>query len=185
MSSAGNVHEYRPTEKPTASCTSCRRRKLRCDREPQGCRNCSKAELPCLYPPPEETTKRKRGPYQKDKTQRERELEHAVKAMEVKCEQLAGQVQNKSESEGSTGSMYGLPEGFFMLPDGHKKASTGTNKPDRSSAHFQRSSASAIDAAQPQMRLSPANAPPSDDRDFRLKNRFWSNFSNEVSHGCL
>lgn len=181
MSSAGAIHEYRPSQKPTASCTSCRRRKLRCDREPQGCRNCCKAELPCLYPPAEETAKRKRGPYQKYKTQRERELGHAVKAMEVKCEQLAGQVQNQSDSQANPAPKYGPHEGFFMLPNGNKKASTGTNTPHRSSDQFPRSSTSGIDAEQLQMRLSTANPPTADNRDLRLKNRFWSNFSNEVS----
>ncbi|EMC93897.1 hypothetical protein BAUCODRAFT_124644 [Baudoinia panamericana UAMH 10762] len=71
-----------PSPKPGMACLGCRQRKLKCTREPRGCRNCTKSELPCIYPPPETGAKRKRGPYKKDKPARERHLEQIVKYLE-------------------------------------------------------------------------------------------------------
>lgn len=66
--------------KPGTACVCCRRRKLKCSREPSGCANCHKADLPCIYPTVDPSIKRKRGPYRKkDKPAREAHLEHVVK----------------------------------------------------------------------------------------------------------
>jgi hypothetical protein len=70
--------------KPGTACLGCRSRKLKCSREPEGCTNCLKGELPCVYPVPETGVKRKRGPYRKDKAARERHLEDLVKYLEPK-----------------------------------------------------------------------------------------------------
>ena len=79
MSDASTTHA-----KPGTACLGCRRRKLKCDREQEGCSNCLKSELPCVYPAPETGVKRKRGPYRKDKPPRERHLEDLVKYLEPK-----------------------------------------------------------------------------------------------------
>lgn len=73
--------------KPGTACLGCRRRKLKCTREQEGCSNCTKADLPCVYPAPETGVKRKRGPYKKDKPPRERHLEDLVKYLEPKAAQ--------------------------------------------------------------------------------------------------
>ena len=73
--------------KPGTACLGCRRRKLKCSREQEGCTNCTKAELPCVYPALETGVKRKRGPYKKDKAPRERHLEDLVKYLEPKAGQ--------------------------------------------------------------------------------------------------
>lgn len=73
--------------KPGTACLGCRRRKLKCSREQERCSNCSKAELPCVYPAPETGVKRKRGPYKKDKPPRERHLEDLVRYLEPKAAQ--------------------------------------------------------------------------------------------------
>ena len=66
--------------KPGTACLCCRRRKLRCSREQEGCSNCLRAELPCVYPAPDTNVKRKRGPYKKkDRPARQEHLEHVVK----------------------------------------------------------------------------------------------------------
>lgn len=80
--------------KPGTACIGCRRRKLKCTREPEGCSNCMKADLPCVYPAPETGVKRKRGPYKKDKPARERHLEDLVKYLEPKT----GQSESADES---------------------------------------------------------------------------------------
>lgn len=73
------VNRQNSINKPGTSCLGCRRRKLKCLREPEGCHNCCKSGLQCVYPAPEVGVKRKRGPYKKDKTPRERHLEDLVK----------------------------------------------------------------------------------------------------------
>lgn len=73
-----------PVNKPGTSCLGCRRRKLKCSREPDGCSNCTKSDLPCVYPAPEVGVKKKRGPYKKDKPARQRHLEDLVKYLEPK-----------------------------------------------------------------------------------------------------
>lgn len=73
--------------KPGTACLGCRRRKLKCTREQNGCNNCTKADLPCVYPAAETGVKRKRGPYKKDKPPRERHLEDLVKYLEPKAAQ--------------------------------------------------------------------------------------------------
>lgn len=62
------------------ACLCCRRRKLKCTREPTGCASCVKADLPCIYPTTDSGIKRKRGPYKKkDKPARQAHLDHVVK----------------------------------------------------------------------------------------------------------
>ncbi|WPH03707.1 Bikaverin cluster transcription factor bik5 [Acrodontium crateriforme] len=75
--------------KPGTACLGCRRRKLKCSREQEGCVNCTKADLPCVYPAPEVGIKRKRGPYKKDKPARERHLEDLVRYLEPRTSQSA------------------------------------------------------------------------------------------------
>ena len=68
--------------KPRSACLGCRRRKVKCSREPEGCQDCAKFDLPCVYPTPAVGVKRKRGPYKKDKAPRERHLEDLVRYLQ-------------------------------------------------------------------------------------------------------
>lgn len=72
----------RSTAKPGTACLGCRRRKLKCNKDPQGCSHCIKSELPCVYPAPELGVRKKRGPYRKDKPALEKHLEHLVRYLE-------------------------------------------------------------------------------------------------------
>ena len=84
--------------KPGTSCLGCRRRKLKCSREPEGCFNCTKSDLPCVYPQPDVGVKRKRGPYKKDKPPRQRHLEDLVKYLEPKAGSSEAQGHGESAS---------------------------------------------------------------------------------------
>ncbi|KAF7189951.1 Bikaverin cluster transcription factor bik5 [Pseudocercospora fuligena] len=99
--------------KPGTSCLGCRRRKLKCSRESEGCLNCTKSDLPCVYPTPEVGVKRKRGPYKKDKPPRQRHLEDLVKYLEPKSNAQDGARNGDSASPGqgssSSHSGYGRP----------------------------------------------------------------------------
>ncbi|WPB06381.1 uncharacterized protein RHO25_011038 [Cercospora beticola] len=98
--------------KPGTSCLGCRRRKLKCSREHEGCFNCLKSELPCVYPTPDLGVKRKRGPYKKDKPPRQRHLEDLVKYLEPKNEQAKALQTGDSvsparaSSSGASGTPY-------------------------------------------------------------------------------
>ena len=88
--------------KPGTACLGCRRRKLKCSREHEGCSNCLKSDLPCVYPAPETGVKRKRGPYRKDKAPRERHLEDLVKYLEPKASQNDPRARSGSVEDGSS-----------------------------------------------------------------------------------
>lgn len=90
------------TAKPGTACLGCRRRKLKCSREEDGCANCARAVLPCVYPAPQTGEKRKRGPYRKDKPARERHLEDLVKYLEPKAK-AAPERGNDGNGAGSGG----------------------------------------------------------------------------------
>lgn len=99
-----------PANKPGTSCLCCRRRKLKCTREPEGCQNCKKSELPCVYPAPEVGVKRKRGPYKKDRPARERHMEDVVKYLEPRNvgQDLSSQAETGSSDHLSPSSGTGL-----------------------------------------------------------------------------
>ncbi|CAK4030960.1 aurofusarin cluster transcription factor aurR2-like [Lecanosticta acicola] len=96
--------ERQPVNKPGTSCLGCRRRKLKCTRETEGCQNCVKADLPCVYPTPEVGVKRKRGPYKKDKPARQRHLEDLVRYLEPKNSSSEANVQQDTGSSGQSAS---------------------------------------------------------------------------------
>lgn len=120
--------------KPGTACLGCRRRKLKCSREPDGCSNCLRSDLPCVYPIHEATgVKRKRGPYKKDKAPLERHLEDLVKYLEPKASQgehatsglsstadLSG--ENSNSASKLSGSATGHLNGALSLGEGHRKS---------------------------------------------------------------
>lgn len=98
--------------RPGTACLGCRRRKLKCSREQEGCAKCFKADLPCVYPTPEAGVKRKRGPYKKDKPARERHLEDLVKYLEPKAGQGSSASPAQSEQHASPGASAGATYSF-------------------------------------------------------------------------
>lgn len=97
--------------KPGTACLGCRRRKLKCSREQGGCANCTKADLPCVYPTPDTGVKRKRGPYKKDKPARERHLEHLVQYLEPRSPgALAGSANTGAVGDGMSRSHQSYPQ---------------------------------------------------------------------------
>lgn len=77
------------------SCVTCRRRKVRCDKQ-MPCSNCRRALIPCVYPAPGRAP---RQPRQKDpnappknSSQREAELIKRLRKLEGIVEELSGQI---------------------------------------------------------------------------------------------
>ncbi|KXL43244.1 hypothetical protein M433DRAFT_149836 [Acidomyces richmondensis BFW] len=107
--------------KPGTACLGCRWRKLKCSREQDGCSNCVKANLPCVYPTLETGVKRKRGPYKKDKPARERHFEDLVKYLEPKngVESTARAFGSSPDSENSGTSRIPLTFSATLRPVGN------------------------------------------------------------------
>lgn len=126
-----------PSAKPGTACLGCRRRKLKCSREADGCANCQKSDLPCVYPAPETGVKRKRGPYKKDKPPRERHLEDLVRYLEPKAAR-----NNATSGSGSVGDGHSYSQiadygndGVESIPDSSvvsQDASRGNGKASNS-----------------------------------------------------
>ncbi|KAH7091573.1 hypothetical protein FB567DRAFT_558421 [Paraphoma chrysanthemicola] len=82
------------------SCVLCAQRKVRCDRNPGGCANCTKARVNCIYKPPPPPRRRKKGDRDVDTTVRLRIYEDALRQLQVDPEAIVKQAL-------STGTAYG------------------------------------------------------------------------------
>lgn len=108
---------YESDGKANTACSACRRRKLRCDRNTDGCSTCRKSDIPCIYTPhigktdgtssTRDARRKPRGPYNKGKTPREKELEHVVELLTEKCNVLEATSCNHSSHQTSPGSSHG------------------------------------------------------------------------------
>lgn len=96
------------------SCVTCRRRKVRCDKQ-MPCSNCRRALIPCVFPAPGRAPRqpRPRDPNAPPKaaSQREVELVKRLRKLEGIVEELSGQIEVESGSKGesSTFSTLGSP----------------------------------------------------------------------------
>ncbi|KAJ4146448.1 hypothetical protein NW754_001914 [Fusarium falciforme] len=86
------------------SCVTCRRRKVRCDKQ-MPCSNCRRAQIPCVFPAPGRAPRqpRPRDPNAppKNSSQREIELMKRLRKLEGIVEELSGQIEVESGGQGS------------------------------------------------------------------------------------
>ena len=92
--------------KASCACSACHRRKLKCDRNLNGCSTCKNSDIPCVYTTSSDKgsgnastragRREPRGSYNKGKTPRERELEHMVQLLTKRCANLEGNVTKLS-----------------------------------------------------------------------------------------
>ncbi|KAH6644293.1 hypothetical protein C7974DRAFT_459937 [Boeremia exigua] len=61
------------------SCVLCAQRKVKCDRKPGGCNNCTKARVPCIYKAPPPPRRRRKGVRDVDTTTQLRIYEDALR----------------------------------------------------------------------------------------------------------
>ncbi|KAI5467505.1 fungal-specific transcription factor domain-containing protein [Mariannaea sp. PMI_226] len=85
------------------SCVTCRRRKVRCDKQ-MPCSNCRRAQIPCVFPAPGRAPRQPRpkdpNAPQKNSTQRELELVKRLRKLEGIVEELSGQIEVESGGKG-------------------------------------------------------------------------------------
>lgn len=101
------------------SCVTCRRRKVRCDKQ-MPCSNCRRASIPCIFPAPGRAPRqqRPRDPNAPPKTssQREVELVKRLRKLEGIVEELSG--QSEIEPGGRLPSATGSPDPSQSNPTG-------------------------------------------------------------------
>ncbi|KAF2023835.1 hypothetical protein EK21DRAFT_105063 [Setomelanomma holmii] len=73
------------------SCVLCAQRKVKCDRSPGGCANCTKARVPCMYKAPPPPRRRKKGERDIDTVARLRIYEEALRQLGIDPAELARQ----------------------------------------------------------------------------------------------
>ncbi|KAH7366584.1 hypothetical protein BKA66DRAFT_573253 [Pyrenochaeta sp. MPI-SDFR-AT-0127] len=83
----GTTNSDTPIQK-SFSCVVCASRKVRCDRRPGGCENCTKARVSCVYKAPPPPRRRKKGVRDVDTTTRLRLYEDALRQLGVDPERL-------------------------------------------------------------------------------------------------
>lgn len=85
------------------SCVTCRRRKVRCDKQ-MPCSNCRRALIPCVFPAPGRAPRQQRpkdpNAPPKSSSQREVELIKRLRKLEGIVEELSGQIEIESGSKG-------------------------------------------------------------------------------------
>ncbi|PSN72528.1 hypothetical protein BS50DRAFT_545130 [Corynespora cassiicola Philippines] len=80
-----------PAVQKSFSCVLCAQRKVKCDRLPGGCSNCSKARVTCIYKAPPPPRRRKKGVREVDLQTRLRVYEDALRELGIDPEQLIKQ----------------------------------------------------------------------------------------------
>jgi hypothetical protein len=70
------------------SCVLCAQRKVKCDRRPGGCLNCTKARVPCIYKAPPPPRRRKKGEPDVEVSTRLRLYEEALRQLGVNPEDV-------------------------------------------------------------------------------------------------
>lgn len=101
------------------SCVTCRRRKVRCDKQ-MPCSNCRRALIPCIFPAPGRAPRQQRpkdpNAAPKNSSQREVELIKRLRKLEGIVEELSGQIE--VEPGGKLASSVGSPDLAYVNPVG-------------------------------------------------------------------
>lgn len=92
------------------SCATCRRRKVRCDKQ-MPCSNCRRGQIPCVFPAPGRAPRRPKDPNAPSRSgsHREAELVRRLRKLEGIVEELSEQVE--VESAGRDVSIVNSPDG--------------------------------------------------------------------------
>lgn len=82
------------------SCVLCAQRKVKCDRRPAGCINCSKARVPCIYKAPPAPRRRKKGEQDLSLGDRILAYEEALRGLGVNPDDVVKQAIAKKQNPG-------------------------------------------------------------------------------------
>jgi hypothetical protein len=121
------------------SCNTCRRRKVKCDKEQGGCGNCSKAHIQCVYPGPGRAPRKPKAGSVKAASERETELLKRLRRLEGVVEELSGQVEmetirasvdtrGRDNDDCSSNNNNGIAVRVVGMDEGSNDASTRVNQ---------------------------------------------------------
>lgn len=101
------------------SCVTCRRRKVRCDKQ-MPCSNCRRALIPCIFPAPGRAPRQSRpkdpNAPPRNSSHREIELMKRLRKLEGIVEELSGQIEVESGDKGASST--GSPDATYPTPCG-------------------------------------------------------------------
>jgi hypothetical protein len=103
------------------SCVLCASRKVKCDRLPGGCANCTKARVPCVYKAPPPARRRKKGEREVDVTARLRAYEEALRRLGVDPEDVVKQAIAQQPVEHGVSGINGLLQDKTHGPQGESR----------------------------------------------------------------
>ncbi|KAJ4984239.1 fungal specific transcription factor domain-containing protein [Stagonosporopsis vannaccii] len=81
------------------SCILCAQRKVKCDKKPGGCSNCTKARVPCIYKAPPPPRRRRKGVRDVDTKTRLRIYENALRNVGIDPESLLKQASLSGDDQ--------------------------------------------------------------------------------------
>lgn len=81
------------------SCVLCAQRKVKCDKKPVGCNNCTKARVPCIYKAPPPPRRRRKGIRDVDTTTKLRVYEDALRNVGIDPDTLLNQASSSGEDQ--------------------------------------------------------------------------------------
>jgi hypothetical protein len=107
----------------------CAQRKVKCDRRPDGCANCAKALVPCIYKAPPPARRRKKGERDVDTTTRIRFYEDALRQLGVDPIEVVRQGAARESGSKNTAGANGVNGLNDFLKRGGPEMEVKTNPP--------------------------------------------------------
>ncbi|KAK2806367.1 hypothetical protein FQN51_007411 [Onygenales sp. PD_10] len=159
-----------PVQPATAlprSCITCRRRKVRCNKQ-HPCSNCIKARIDCVFPGPGRAPRKSKKPADKELLSRLKRLEGVVQSLGVQVDD--------EEDPGSENTQ------SSRTSDSKEKQDASTNNYPRKNAHFHPGFMNTDPRKPVQRDISQelGRLVIGEGRSRYVSNRFWTNFGDEI-----
>ena len=159
------------------SCTTCRKRKVRCDKR-HPCANCTKASIECIFPGPGRAPRRSRKPPDSELLARLRRLEGVVQSLG----KGADEAEEHHDADAADGpSPISIENGD---EDGCKKEDS-EKAPTRFMAHMAENSATKVPDPDEKLVKEFGRLVVEDGRSRYVSNKFWSSLGEEVGRLML
>lgn len=100
------VHKPSPGGAPglnPRSCITCRRRKVKCDKNSSGCANCRRAKIECIFPGPGRAPRKSRKPPDGELMERLRRLEGVVQSLNAQVEEHEAEAAERDRNRAGSG----------------------------------------------------------------------------------
>ena len=157
------------------SCTTCRKRKVRCDKR-HPCANCTKASIECIFPGPGRAPRRSRKPPDSELLARLRRLEGVVQSLGKGAEEAAEEHNDADAADGA--SPISVEDGEENEP----KKEDAEKAHSRFIAHMTENLATKAPNPDEKLVKEFGRLVVEDGRSRYVSNKFWSSLGEEVSN---